>query len=205
MLLEAAQAASAPAAATVAVSNYDRVVQAVSSANFVPTTILIALLGLAALVALRAQSRDDFDFADMLRGDDGKVSNTKMFSFISIAVTSWMVAYLTISGKITPEYFWYYLVVWSGTAVALKLVDKWNGSLPFTRGDMQQAMQGGAQAAALGAAAATPGNQPVVVTLPGIGGAGASPGIGGAGAPGIGGAGGAAGPNLGGAGAGGAP
>lgn len=179
-------------------SYFDRISQVMSSTNFIPTTILFVLLGLGALVALRAQSRDDFDFADMLRGDDGRVSSTKMFSFVSIAVTSWIVAYLTISGKITPEYYWYYLVVWSGTAVAMKLVDKWNGSLPFSRGDMQQAMQGGAQAAALGAAAATPGNnQPVNIVLPGLG---IAPGIGGAGiAPGGGAAGlGGAAPGLGG-------
>lgn len=105
----------------------------VASLPIVPTAILFCLLVFAFALVLRAQSRDDFDFADMLRDDDGKVSSTRMFSFICLAVTSWIIATLTISDKLTPDYFWYYLIVWSGTAVALKLVEKWNGTLPFGR------------------------------------------------------------------------
>lgn len=123
----------------------------------VPTAILFILLIFSFVLMLKAQSRKDFDFAQMLQDENGKASSTRMFSFICLAVTSWIVSFMTISEKLTEQYFFYYLVVWSGTAVALKIVDKWNGTLPFSRGDMQQAAASGAAAAALGAAAATSG------------------------------------------------
>lgn len=130
----------------------------------IPTLILISLLVFAFALVAKAQARPDFDFGEMLKDENGKVSSTRMFSFICLAVTSWVIATLTISDKLTSDYFWYYLIIWSGTAVALKLVDKWNGTLPFSKGDMRQAMQGGAQAAALGAAAVA---DPSVVQQPG--------------------------------------
>jgi hypothetical protein len=133
---------------------------AIMSLPIIPTLILLVLLIFAFAIMVKAQARRDFDFADMIRDDGGKVSSTRMFSFICLAITSWIMAILTIGDKLTSEYFWYYLVVWSGTAVALKLVDKWNGNLPFTRSDMQQAVQAGAQAAAVGAAAVSPDNNP---------------------------------------------
>lgn len=136
--------------------------EAIISLPVIPTVILFLLLAFAFILVARAQARPDFDWADMLRDENGKVSSTRMFSFICLAITSWIMAILAISKELTPDYFWYYLVVWSGTAVALKLVDKWNGTLPFTRGDMQRATAAGAEAAAVGAAAAT-GNQVVRV------------------------------------------
>lgn len=132
----------------------------------VPTALLFVLLLFAFTIMLKAQKRKDFDWADMLKDDDGKVSSTRMFSFICLAVTSWIVAYLTISDKLTEQYYWYYLVIWSGTAVALKMIDKWNGTLPFSRGALQDATNTGAAAAALGAAAATGNPVPQQTGLP---------------------------------------
>lgn len=136
---------------------------AVVSLPVIPTLILFVLLLFVFVLVGKAQSRDDFDFGDMLKDENGKVSSTRMFSFICLAVTSWIIAVLTISDKLTSEYFWYYLVIWSGTAVALKLVDKWNGTLPFSRNDMRQAVQAGADAAAAGANAV---QAPIIVAPP---------------------------------------
>lgn len=111
----------------------------------VPSLILVCLLVFAFVLLVRAQQRPDFDIAQMLQ-EDGKVSSTKMFSFIAIAVSSWIIAFLTIAKALTPEYFSYYLIIWSGTAVAIKIVDKWNGTLPFSRSDMANAVQASTQA-----------------------------------------------------------
>lgn len=97
------------------------------SKSFAPTLILACLLLLAAWVLLRAQRRPDFDLADMLRDDAGKLSSTRIFAFISLAITSWILAYLTVTEKLNENYYLYYLVTWSGATVLMKFIDRWGG------------------------------------------------------------------------------
>lgn len=97
----------------------------------VPTLLLFLLLLFAFFVLVRAQRRPDFDLAEMLKDETGRISGARAFAFVSLAVTSWIVTYQTISGSLEPQYFFYYITTWSGASVAMALINKWDGSIPF--------------------------------------------------------------------------
>jgi hypothetical protein len=102
-----------------------------------PGLLLVVLLGFAALVLWRAQSRPDFDIADLLRepSADGsmKVSTWRFASLMAFAIHS-AYFYASLFIKPDPELFAWYGVLWGGAPAALLLAEKWNGNLPFAKG-----------------------------------------------------------------------
>ncbi len=97
-----------------------------------PTNVVLALtLVLAAFVVVRAQRRQDFDFADAMRGFDGKASIARIASLGAFAASTWVVMNATVGGKITDAMFLTYCVTWSGSM----LLSKWIDKLPDTKRD----------------------------------------------------------------------
>jgi drug/metabolite transporter (DMT)-like permease len=86
-----------------------------------PAIILIALLLLGLYVLWRTQkSNATFDFADMLRDENGKPSSARMAVFVCLAISSWALMYVLIkkAGDIDPWIFFSYVGIWSGAKVA---------------------------------------------------------------------------------------
>jgi hypothetical protein len=113
-----------------------RLLGAITIEQAVPFLILIAQGLFLILILFRSQSRNDFDVANFLRDENGKESSGRAFSFIALAISSWIMATLTFMKLMTVEYLVAFLVVWAGTPALLELIKRWNGTLPFSRGGM---------------------------------------------------------------------
>ena len=99
-----------------------------------PVIVLLAMLATGAYVMFKAQQRDDFDWAEMLRDENGKPSAFRLAIFVCLGVSSWLLIYLSMRiittsvtwaealGALFP---WYalYTLTWSGAKIAEKLVD----------------------------------------------------------------------------------
>ena len=94
-----------------------------------PSLSLIALLCIALLAALLInswqKSHPEFDLADLVTGENGKVSLSKFGQVSALIVSTWGFVVLIQQGKLTEFYFIGYMSVWAGyrlvqTALAQK-------------------------------------------------------------------------------------
>lgn len=85
--------------------------------------IMFAILAIAILAIMLSlerknrSSRSAFSFDDLLT-ENGKTSKAACVMFGSFAVTTWLLVFLTVNGKITETYFGAYLAAWVAPAVA---------------------------------------------------------------------------------------
>lgn len=89
----------------------------------VPGGILICLMTFISIIAFLAQKRQDFDWGDAFRDQTNKVSSIRVFAFVCLAISSWIIAVLTMNGKLTYDFYLAYLLTWSGSMVLVKVVD----------------------------------------------------------------------------------
>lgn len=87
----------------------------------------------AAFVIVKAQQRQDFDFAGMLRDESGKESALRLAILGSFAISSWSLCYETMNGAREWWHLAIYCGTWSGAAVVRDLAQKWNGQLPWSK------------------------------------------------------------------------
>ena len=91
-----------------------------------PANLVLALTLLcAAFVMVRAQGRQDFDFAEMLKDEQGKPSAFRLIGFGAFGVTSWVLMLHGVSEKMDDWMWRDYLLAWSGSVVLAKAVDAW--------------------------------------------------------------------------------
>lgn len=115
--------AETPAAAAAAV-------QAVAAAHTISTGRLIAgavlAVGvLAVLISLRRTNKKEgngYRLTDLLLGDDGKASPSRHVLFGSFFITSWVVVYAALAGKLSDLMFGAYLAGWVTPAVTKLIV-----------------------------------------------------------------------------------
>lgn len=95
-----------------------------------PFLSLVAMLAITVYIIFAAQRRDDFDWGQALRDDNGKVSALRLGIFAAIAVSSWLLIYVTMNvikkGDDLEQLFPFYaayLGIWSGAKVAEKAID----------------------------------------------------------------------------------
>lgn len=90
-----------------------------------PGLLLFAIMIFMWRVSVKAARKPGFDWGDMLRDMSGKVSSTRVFSMLALAISSWALMVLTLktSTGINEWFFGVFLAVWSGQAVATKLID----------------------------------------------------------------------------------
>lgn len=93
----------------------------------VPLVMLFSMSCLFLWVLFKAQKRDNFDASMFLRNDRGMLAAERLWGFICFMVHTWYVATQTMSGKIEREDMRDYGLLWSGTAVAIHLIDSWRG------------------------------------------------------------------------------
>ena len=89
---------------------------------------LIALLAVALFAALLIhswqKSHPEFDLADLLTGDNGKVSLSKFGQVSALIVSTWGFVVLVQQGKLTEFYFIGYMTVWTGAKLIQSGIDK---------------------------------------------------------------------------------
>lgn len=91
----------------------------------IPNLMLLALVLVALLVLFRWQrSHPQFDLADLLIGDNGKVSLKKFGQVSALAVSTWAFVVLVQQGKLTEFYFIGYMTVWAGLQLVQAKIDK---------------------------------------------------------------------------------
>lgn len=79
-----------------------------------PVSLLVlALLTLWLLIRWQ-RNHPDFDLADLLTGDNGRVSLAKFGQAAALVVSTWGFAVLVQQGKLTEMYFVGYMTVWAG-------------------------------------------------------------------------------------------
>ena len=100
----------------------------------IPAVTLFLLLASMLIVFWTAQRREDFDLAEMLRGEDTKVSPWRVFAFGAFAFSSWALMSEVLNARLTDWLMWSYLVTWAGSPSLLKAMERWNGVLPFAKG-----------------------------------------------------------------------
>lgn len=75
----------------------------------------------------RAQKnvRNPFDAAQMFQDGRGRTNGARVLSFIAGLTSVWVIAFLTVSGHLTPELFGAWLFVVVAGKVASEAVEKW--------------------------------------------------------------------------------
>ncbi len=110
--------AATPAAATAAV-NAAAAVSTIAHGRWIAGAAL-ALGLIAILISLRRrtqQAGNGYALGDLLMGDDGKASKAAHVMFGSFFITSWIVVYAALSGKLSDLMFGAYLAAWVTPAV----------------------------------------------------------------------------------------
>lgn len=91
-----------------------------------PANAMLAVTLLAAIfVVIRAQSRDDFDFADMLKDESNKPSLFRMLSIGAFGASAYTLMLYALSEKVTEWMWMWFLIAWSGASVIAKAIDAW--------------------------------------------------------------------------------
>jgi hypothetical protein len=95
--------------------------------------LLLLLAGLAGML-WRAQATGKLDLARMFKDENDKESGLRFAILGAWVFTSWVLMALAV-GKSDHivQAFTVYLLFWSGTTIAAKLIDKWNGTLPWAK------------------------------------------------------------------------
>lgn len=106
--------------------------------EFFPALVLIGMLVMIFYVLVKAQKLEGFNLADMLRDERGKPSALRMAILVALSFSSWGLMALILYGQLTPEYWFWYLVTWSGSLALVKIAEagqRWDGRLPWARSE----------------------------------------------------------------------
>lgn len=110
---------------TAAVEYAQALMASVTMNVIVPLLAFLLIFGVFAWVLFRAQRRPDFNAAEFLRDDTGKLSKGGLFAFIACATHTWAVMVETINGRLTLEFTGLYAVTWSGSLILLEAIRAW--------------------------------------------------------------------------------
>lgn len=91
---------------------------------FILVFVLIALL--YSLVRRDRSASSNIDLEDLLIGEDGRFSKAAAVMLGSFLLTSWVIVYLTLQGKLTEGYFTAYIGAWVVPTVVKLISSKSN-------------------------------------------------------------------------------
>lgn len=97
----------------------------------IATGILLLIMFLGGWVLWKVQSdkSNNFNFEEMLRGDNGKPSAFRLAIFVSLAVSTWVIMYIVLKTNSLDNWmFITYLAIWSGAKVAESAIDAYAAS-----------------------------------------------------------------------------
>jgi hypothetical protein len=99
-----------------------------------PFVVLLFLLAGLGLMLWKAQRTGKLDLSNMFKDDAGKESGLRFAILGSWVISSWGLMALVVSKSeyVVPAYICY-LLFWSGAPIAAKLIERWNGTLPWSK------------------------------------------------------------------------
>jgi hypothetical protein len=97
--------------------------------------VLVFLLMSMIYVVWKAQQRQDFDFAKMLKDETGKESVLNFGIMISLATSTWVIMHDTLSNNMSDNQWYAYLITWSAARIFIVAAGKWDGRLPWAKKD----------------------------------------------------------------------
>ncbi len=111
------------------------ILNSITAQLVLPALLLLVLLVAVGVMLWRAQKRDDFDLANMLRQSnmDGKESAAQLAILLAMSLSSWVLMSETLNNRLTADLWYGYLITWSGSPALLEIAKRWNGSLPFSK------------------------------------------------------------------------
>jgi hypothetical protein len=95
--------------------------------------ITLALLLIALIVSLVRRDRctdSRINLDDLLLGEDGRLSKAAAVMMGAFALTSWLIVYLALTGRLTEGYFTAYLGAWVAPTVTALIVRRPSSSTP---------------------------------------------------------------------------
>lgn len=94
-------------------------------AKYVMPAVLVLLVVTIARTLLRRDKdgASKINLEDLLLGDDGKLSKAAIVMLGAFAMTTWMMVYLTLTGKMTEGYFTAYSAAWIAPVVVRLIVN----------------------------------------------------------------------------------
>lgn len=97
--------------------------------------VLGLLLLLPVWIMYAAHKETGFSWGQMLRDTDNKSSAVRIGVPISLAVSSYGAMYVMVKWPPADalKYHTLFLAIWSSTLVVSKIIDRWDGRLPFAK------------------------------------------------------------------------
>lgn len=89
--------------------------------------VILAILLIVFMVSLVRRARcasSRISLDDLLIGEDGRLSKAAAVMMGAFAMTTWLIVYLALTGKITEGYFTAYLGAWVAPTVARVIFGK---------------------------------------------------------------------------------
>lgn len=89
--------------------------------------LLLVVGSLWVMLSLFKRSRDpksNIHLDDLLLGEDGKISNSKVVMMGSFVFTTWMMTYLLATGKMTEGYLGLFLASWVAPAITNRIAQR---------------------------------------------------------------------------------
>jgi hypothetical protein len=93
----------------------------------VPKVMLVVLLFGFVWSIWKVQGRNDFDFADMFKDKNDKVTSSRFIGIGTWVAATWYVMQDMMDGVPTVEIFGLYIGIFSGVGVASRAIEKWKG------------------------------------------------------------------------------
>lgn len=93
----------------------------------VPKVVMVVLMFGFIWSVWIVQKRPNFDFADIYKDDNGKVSAARFAGVGTWVACTWYVMQDMMDGVPTAEIFGLYAGIFSGAGVAVKAIEKWKG------------------------------------------------------------------------------
>lgn len=90
-----------------------------------PLAIVLGFLGIGAFIILYMiqAKRDNFDLRALISDDKRQPSIHKLGQLTALVMSTWMLVYLAVHDRMTPEYFITYMGIWTAAQTA----DRWIG------------------------------------------------------------------------------
>ena len=98
-----------------------------------PAVVLVLMLLALWRMLVKAQQRKDVDLIDLLRNADMKLSMIPTVGLGAFMFSSWVLMHDALANTVSDQQWWAYLLIWSGAPVAVAIVNKWDGALPWSK------------------------------------------------------------------------
>lgn len=99
----------------------------------IPLLILVVMMASIWRLVLFAQRKEGFNIERIFLDEEEKPSAARLIMLMAFAFSCWYLSARVFSGKPDANEFYAFLAAWASSLTLIKLAEKWNGQLPFTK------------------------------------------------------------------------